>query len=152
MRKIAYFIFIVFYLISCNNRESKFETKIKQGYWLLYYEPKKQKNNDHYVRTSCNTYDKDGVSRLYYFNVDGSVDTTENARYSEFDVKWKFSSNDSLFKFGGKGGYYKFKYIKTEVDTIFLKGMEGCTYFKKGDITPAIDISRARQNINKPQD
>ena len=121
------------YAVSCNNTRTEFETKIREGFWLTYWEPKRQ-INDNYIRSACDKYDNDGISRVYLFKKDGSVDSTDNARDTQFDEKWKYSSYDSVFKFIGKTNSLKLKYIKADKDTLFLKFKEDFPPYKKNDL------------------
>jgi len=133
MKKIIYILFFGFFCISCNKTKTEFETKIANGYWLIYWEPKRQ-INDNYIRSSCDKYDNDGIARVYLFRKNGSVDSADNERYTQFDSKWIYSSRDSIFQFVGKNNSIELKFVKIEKDTIFLKFKEAFSPYKKDDI------------------
>jgi hypothetical protein len=115
--------------VSCN-KNSEFRTEITKGYWFFYDDPKRQINNPKRLpHSSCEKFDTDGIWKSYYFKEDGSVDTTDNKRSTEFDVEWDYSANDSVFRFGKKVFYY-FKFVKIIGDTIILKAIGDLDYKK----------------------
>ena len=115
--------------------EIKQNLKLKLGRTFgLYIGNLKRQINNNYIRSACDKYDNDGISRVYLFKKDGSVDSTDNARDTQFDEKWKYSSYDSVFKFIGKTNSLKLKYIKADKDTLFLKFKEDFPPYKKNDL------------------
>jgi len=115
--------------------------KITKGYWINYWEPQHQLYNDNFIRSSCLRFDNDGISRVYHFKKDGSVDTSNCERNTHFDIKWKYSNNDSIFKYVGKNGSMKHKVLKLKNDTIILKFYEKEDVYNKGDIVYFVKYS-----------
>jgi hypothetical protein len=133
MSKYFYLIGITILLFSCDKRKSDLEMKISTGYWFTYWEPQNQLNNENFIRVSCVKFDIDNIEKVYHFNMNGSVDTTNNTRDTQFDIRWKYSSLDSTLTFGD-GSKLRFKLVRHTTDTIVLVFKNDFPPYKKNNI------------------
>lgn len=129
MRTLVYYIIAIIFL-SCNNSKSKFESKITDGYWLIFWEPNNENHKNDAI-VACEDFNNNGVTNSYFLNKDGSVDTLHTYELNTPITKWRYSDVDSLFRIIGKAQEITLKMIKLSSDTIFFSVEKDMMYLKK---------------------